>query len=305
MADPGVQAGPQTLSGSAIPFRFEVTWRSLTRPLEPTKSSSLVKTVNMPPRTIQARQSPARDAEAREWEMVLPRTKRPTPSFPASPQGIAAPSQEFAVSAPGFALASERAGGKWIAVGALVIAAAGAGIYWSGRSGPQAERVAATEMGGAGWISEWASDQAGSARARQLSLYRPSMSMSDYRMEFTGRIEKKSLGWVFRAADTRNYYVGKLEWAGASSPLRVTRFAVINGKEGPHFQRVLAHTPGTLKVRQEARGPKFTIYVQNQIVEDWHDDRLKTGGMGFLNEREERGQVGSIQISFLRGGVGQ
>ena len=63
--------------------------------------------------------------------------------------------------------------------------------------------------------------------------------------------------------------------------------------------------PGPWKIRQEARGTKFTIYVQNQIVEDWHDDRLKTGGVGFLNEREERGQVGSIQISFLKGGVGQ
>ena len=36
MADPGTQAlrnGPEVLSGAAIPFRFEVTWRSLTRPL--------------------------------------------------------------------------------------------------------------------------------------------------------------------------------------------------------------------------------------------------------------------------------
>jgi hypothetical protein len=129
--------------------------------------------------------------------------------------------------------------------------------------------------------------------------------MSDYRMEFSGRIEKKSLGWVFRAADTRNYYVAKLEWAGAAAPLTVTRFAVVKGVEGPHFQRVLAHVPGTLRVRQEARGSRFTIQVQNQIVEDWHDDRLKVGGLGFLNERQERGQAGSIQISFLRGGVGQ
>jgi hypothetical protein len=37
-------------------------------------------------------------------------------------------------------------------------------------------------------------------------------------------------------------------------------------------------------------------------VEDWEDDRLKYGGVGFLNEREELGQVGSIQISFPKGG---
>jgi hypothetical protein len=145
----------------------------------------------------------------------------------------------------------------------------------------------------------------GSARGRQISLYRPSMSMSDYRLEFLGQIERKSLGWVFRASDSRNYYVGKLELARpGSSPLTITHFAVIGGVEGPHVQRVLAHEPGaTLKVRLDAQGSRFTVYVQNQVVEDWQDDRLKTGAVGFLNEREERGQVRSIQISFSKGGV--
>jgi hypothetical protein len=55
-----------------------------------------------------------------------------------------------------------------------------------------------------------------------------------------------------------------------------------------------------LKVRLEARGPRFTVHVQNQVVEDWEDDRLKTGGLGFLNEREERGQVQSVQIAFSK-----
>ena len=227
--------------------------------------------------------------------MVLPRTKRPV-SLPS-----------VTLSPPDFAVAPERANRRWIVVGgALIIAAAITGVYWSGRAVSQAsESATSTDMGSAGWISEWASDRTGSARGRQLSLYRPSMSMPDYRLEFVGRIEKRSLGWVFRATNTRNYYVGKLESAGPTSPLTVTRFAVINGVEGPHFQRVMAAMPGPLKVRQEARGSKFTIYLQNQIVEDWHDDRLPAGGVGFVNEREERGQVGSVQISFLKGGVGR
>jgi hypothetical protein len=41
--------------------------------------------------------------------------------------------------------------------------------------------------------------------------------------------------------------------------------------------------------------------LRNQVVEDWQDDRLKSGGVGFLNEREERGKVSSIQISFPKG----
>ena len=99
--------------------------------------------------------------------------------------------------------------------------------------------------------------------------------------------------------------MGKLELARpGSSPLTVTHFAVIAGIEGPHVQRVLAHEPGSaLKVRLDAKGPRFTVYLQNQVVEDWEDDRLKTGAVGFLNEREEQGQVRSIQISFPKGGV--
>ena len=152
-------------------------------------------------------------------------------------------------------------------------------------------------------MSEWASDSMGSSRGRQLSLYRPSMRMSDYRLDFAGHIEKKSLGWVFRAVNSKNYYAGKLE---AFSPgLGVTHFAVIEGVEGPHIQRMLAMPAGAatmFKVRLDARGPRFTISVQNQIVEDWEDGRLKEGGVGFLNEREERGQVASVQISFPKGG---
>jgi hypothetical protein len=58
---------------------------------------------------------------------------------------------------------------------------------------------------------------------------------------------------------------------------------------------------GIIRVRVDAAGPRFTFYVQNQIVEDWEDDRLRTGGVGFINEREERGEVSSVQISFPKG----
>jgi hypothetical protein len=56
-----------------------------------------------------------------------------------------------------------------------------------------------------------------------------------------------------------------------------------------------------LKIRLDARGPRFTVTVQNQVVEDWEDDRLTKGGLGFLNEREELGEVQSIQIAFPKG----
>lgn len=307
MADPGTQAfqaGSEILSGAPIPFRFELSWRSLTRPLRPTPPDLPQRAVQAPGAGSLNRRPPARDAEAREWEMVLPRMRRPAALAPAAPRQL-----PTAVASPQFASVSAPTGRRpWLGLAIIaLLLAAGMGAYELRSPPPDSSAVSGMEMGGAGWITEWASDAAGSARGRQLSLYRPSLSMSDYRLDFLGRIESRSLGWVFRAADSSNYYAAKLEAPrpGART-LTITRFAVIHGFEGMHIQRTLTLAAGaaeTLKVRLEARGPRFTVWVQNQVVEDWEDDRLKTGGLGFLNEREERGQVGSIQIAFPKGGA--
>ncbi len=194
-------------------------------------------------------------------------------------------------------------------VGAVLCLALGASItLWIRDSGgPKAETAAATtDMGGGGWIAEWASDKSGSARGRQLSLYRPSTAMSDYRLEFLGSIQRRSLGCVFRAVDSNNYYAFKLIAGRLGTPLSISHFAVIDGVEERHIERTLSLTTGIdtrLKVRLDVKGPTFTVWVQNQVVEDWQDDRLKSGGVGFLNEREESGEVQSVQISFPAGGT--
>jgi hypothetical protein len=240
--------------------------------------------------------------------MVLPRMKRPAALPSAAP-----PEPETPLAAPQFTTTSESSLLRRLTAvgGAVLLLTLGAAAYQWMRGDKTAPTEASTlpgmQMGGAGWISEWASDAVGSARGRQISLYRPSIPMSDYHLEFLGRIERKSLGWVFRAADSRNYYAAKLEGA-QPGPMTITRFAVIRSVEGLHIQRTLPLTvsgAGMLKVKLEARGPRFTVWVQNQVVEDWEDDRLKSGGVGFLNEREERGQVGSVQITFPKGGVQQ
>ena len=51
----------------------------------------------------------------------------------------------------------------------------------------------------------------------------------------------------------------------------------------------------------DVRGPQFTTYIQGQQVDTWTDDQLKVGGVGFLNERDERGKVKSVSIRYLSG----
>ena len=318
MSDAGFQSHPtppETLAGAAIPFRFDVTWRSLTRPLRP---SGLERPGSFPESTrhetalnplVPASRPPAGRPEAREWEMVLPRMERPQLGMerPQLARGAAS------VDAPRFAVGGESSQPRRLTipvVAATFLVLSLAGYRWLRPADSEAAEVKASsamEMRGAGWVSEWASDVAGSARGRQLTLYRPSIALSDYSLEFSGYIERRSLGWVFRAADSSNYYAAKLEAVDpGTSHLAITRFAVIHGVEGPHIQRSLTLTPSpteTLNVRLEARGPRFTILIQDRVVEDWEDDQLKVGGLGFLNEREELGQIKSLRISFPKGGA--
>ena len=196
----------------------------------------------------------------------------------------------------------------WAKAAVIVLALAGGVTYLATTSSQPSAKASApalpaaptpVAMGAGGWTTEWASDDTGLAPSRRLSLYKPSMTMTDYRMDFAGRIETKPLGWVFRVSDMKNYYVMKLDSMGGA--VRLIRFAVIDGKDQAQTivdlpSRISADA--LLKVRIEARGPKFTTYVQGQAVDFWTDSQLKTGGLGFSNERSERAKIESVQVSF-------
>jgi hypothetical protein len=156
-------------------------------------------------------------------------------------------------------------------------------------------------MGSDSWASERATDLAGAALNRQLSLYRPSKTMKDYVVEFQGAIQERALGWIVRAKDSRNYYCIKLEVDKAGAT-KLIRFGVIDGKEDAHTQLPLSMLPkpenGTYKVRVEAKGPKISTYINGQAVDLWVDERLPQGAAGFTNERGERALVKSVQVSF-------
>ncbi len=299
-----IDASPEVASGeAAVPFQFEVSWRSLTQPIE--RTGTVAQTTE-PGNAIMA-DVLAPDVQMNEWETVLPFVKgpdRPVPPVVETAPGV--PAVSFAV---GLDQGTARNWAAWMIFALLVALASGAAYRTKQQSSGPANDILETaqDVGMTGWMTEWASDSVGSALGRQLSLYRPSTRMSDYRLEFNGRIERRSLGWVFRAADSKNYYVGKLVTSKAGTRLTLVRFAVIGGVERRHVQVSLPviYSYGALKVRLDAVGSWFTLYVQNLVVANWQDDRLKTGGVGFLNEREEQARVESVRISFQNTGTSQ
>src|SRR5207249_3955311 len=71
-----------------------------------------------------------------------------------------------------------------IKAGAPVLMALALGSFLLGNghitSGSNAGDATASIVGEQGWVTEWASDTVGSRRGRQITIYRPSRSVSDY-----------------------------------------------------------------------------------------------------------------------------
>jgi hypothetical protein len=161
-------------------------------------------------------------------------------------------------------------------------------------------------LGEGGWVEDWGGDPTGLHVGRQITIYRPSLKLSDYRLEFQASIDAKSIGWVFRAADPDNYYAMKLMTvsSGLSTKVALFKYLVANGKQ-TQVGRVpidfAVHPDTVFDIRVDVRGPQFTTYIQGQQVDSWTDDQLKIGGAGFLNERDERGKVKSVSIRYLSG----
>ena len=186
-------------------------------------------------------------------------------------------------------------------IGIVVVLLAGLGglIAYSSKSGGAATTTHASTIvagsalpaGEAGWITDWGAAP-GVRSTRQISILRSSQTLTDYRIEMEGQIESKAIGWVFRAQDPKNFYVTKLEIVkpGLEPTIALVRFAIINGEEQAHAQLPLpmkVRLDTMYKIRFDAVGNHFTTYVQDEKVDDWTDDRVKTGGVGFYRERGE------------------
>ena len=275
-----------------------------------------------PERAASGRSTPEKDAvekPASEKAVEKSAEKTTAPKPPVEAQAaraeIEVPSFGAAQSGTGSFLSTPK--GKMAIGGVAVVLCLGAYLIFGGKPAPTPNPAAAAAtadkagpsimVGSGGWVEGWAGDPAGEHLRRQITIYRPSLKLSDYRVEFTGEIEHKSLGWVFRATDPDNYYIMKLAYTtpGLDPKIGLLKSVVINGKEtqvGKTPINLSVRLDTQYSIRMDARGSKFTTYVQGQLVDTWNDDQLKVGGVGFLNEREERGRVKSVSVSLLNGG---
>jgi len=153
-----------------------------------------------------------------------------------------------------------------------------------------------------GSTTEWSFDATGFVRPGPLALYRPSVNLSDYQVQFLGLIDKKALSWVVRAADFQNFYVVKLEVLkpGPMPSIGLTRYAVIGGvAQDRHDVNIplSARTDTVYRVRMDVQGSNFTVEVQGQIADSWTETRLPRGGVGFFTAGGEASRLRWLQIT--------
>ena len=156
----------------------------------------------------------------------------------------------------------------------------------------------------------WSYDVSGFVRPGPLAIFKPTVDLSDYRFEFLEEIDQKAMGWAFRAQDLNNYYAMKFVVVkpGPLPIVHMVRYAVINGKEGPHVDKPLPMTVRSdmlYRIQVNAHGGDFTIMAQGQVVDFWSDNRLSHGGVGFFCNRGERARLRWVEVSHQYDALGR
>lgn len=152
------------------------------------------------------------------------------------------------------------------------------------------------------WAPGWSRSPDGYVRPGQLALYQPTLRYANYRMDFFGQIESKSLSWVVRGKDSRNYYAMelKLQKAGLRPVLSMVHYPVIDGRHGRAVElplSVMVHNDAPYHISVEVKGSHYTASLEGEEIDSWSDDTLVTGGVGFFSETGARARIYWMRVS--------
>src|SRR5580693_3574893 len=220
------------------------------KPAQPASTAKTAAPASQPGKTSTDKSTPEKTAPTKAAPPAEPaagQSKDPVPSPVSAPKDAsAAPAEE---NMPSFASIQSKSTslmgsmkGKLVIAICLVVTAGGVFLGWNSKShkaaaspAPAAEEGVGPSimLGEGGWEQGWAGDTNGSHAGRQITIYRPSLKLTNYRIEFQGEIENKSVGWVFRAMDPYNYYAMKLAIVtpGLAPKMALIKYTVVQGHE--------------------------------------------------------------------------
>lgn len=175
---------------------------------------------------------------------------------------------------------------------------------------PKAESIGRLDAGqvedsvrGPDWLRQAAvGADPGVEKSRQFVLYKQGQKVADSRIEFAWSTDSGEVGVVFRAKDLGNYYAVRLKLRNprTTPTLAVEYFSVDQFVESAHTEKYLElfRIDPVVRVRLEVFGPKFTLYLQDNVTEHWTDERLTSGAIGFFEESNRSPQVNAVRVSL-------
>jgi hypothetical protein len=158
--------------------------------------------------------------------------------------------------------------------------------------------------------STWSYDKNGFVNPGTLSLFTPSLHLTNYDLDSLVQIETKGIGLVFRAEGPRNYQAVRVlvEGSGPLPTLMVERYRVVGGQASRpvRTQYPSRFQVDTLyRVHLQVHGDEFSLYIQGQLVDYWSDNRLRTGGVGLFCAPGQHARVAWIRVSHNTDSVGR
>jgi hypothetical protein len=149
--------------------------------------------------------------------------------------------------------------------------------------------------------SDWSFNH-GFVQPGRLRLWKESLGMTDYQMEFVGQIERKGLGWAYRATDANNFYATKITITkpGPLPTADLVRYATVQGKQSSRVSLPLPmviRNDTLYRVLLTVKGDNFSTAVNGQMVDTWSDKRLTAGGIGFFSDRGEVAVLRWVTVS--------
>jgi hypothetical protein len=151
-------------------------------------------------------------------------------------------------------------------------------------------------------VAGWSKHPDGYMRTGELALFRPSQNFTDYRLEFYGQIENKSMGWVVRAQDKQNYQAMKFTVVepGLRPVIAMVHYPVVGGKRGHKVETplsVMVHNHRPYHVTVDVRGNHFRTSIEGEEVDSFTDDTLASGGIGFFSEAGDKARLYWAKVS--------
>jgi hypothetical protein len=152
------------------------------------------------------------------------------------------------------------------------------------------------------WAQGWVRHSEGYVTPGKLALFQPTLRYTDYRLEFFGQIESKSIDWAVRATDDANYYAMKFaaDGPGPRAIVSMVHYPVVAGVKGARVStplNIMIHEHTAYHVAVDVHGDRITTSIEGEEVDSFVDSTLARGGVGFFADAGEQARLYWIKVS--------